>query len=488
MPNLLDSAANLRAALLGREFSARDLLTATLEAIERLNPVLNAVVHEDRALAFRSAAASDERIAQGAGRPLEGLPITIKDSFEVAGMPATAGAPALKTYVPRSDATAVARLRKAGAVIIGKTNVPLFTSDFQTFNSIYGTTHNPWNTGYSPGGSSGGSAAAVATGMSALDLGSDLAGSIRWPAHCCGIFGLKTTWALVPLYGHIPPLPETHLARNPDIVVAGPLARSAADLDLALNVLAGPRDPLAPVEALKPPRKTSAKGLRIALWCDEPFAPVDPSVTEAVNKAALMLERAGAIIDPSARPAFSFAEAWEVFAVLAHALTGAGLPGTVRERFAKSGPIFSKGDLTHRALQMRGFNLETADLLNLQARRARLIEEWARFFESTDVVLCPSAPAGPIRHDHTHDPHARSIEVNGERRPYFDLMLWACLASGGGLPAAAAPVMVGRDGLPRGVQIIAGPFEDRTAIACALMLERLGARFQSPTLSTRAKA
>ncbi|MCI0736429.1 MAG: amidase, partial [Beijerinckiaceae bacterium] len=241
MVNLLDSASNLRAALLTREFTARDLLAATLDSIERLNPALNAIVQMDTGSAWRAAAASDERIAHGEARPLEGLPVTIKDCFDVAGMPASAGAPALRNYVPKEDAPAAARLRRAGANIIGKTNVPIFTGDFQTFNSIYGTTNNPWNHAYSPGGSSGGAAAAIAAGMSALELCSDMAGSIRWPAHCCGIFGLKTTWKLVSAHGHIPPMPDMRIERNPELLSVGPLARSAADLSLVLDIIAGPR-------------------------------------------------------------------------------------------------------------------------------------------------------------------------------------------------------------------------------------------------------
>jgi amidase len=485
MPNLLDSAANLRAALIQRQFSARDLLDATLSAIEHLNPALNAIVCEDAASAWRAAALSDERIAQGNPRLLEGLPITIKDCFEVAGMPTTAGAPAFKDYIPPEDASAIARLRRAGAVIVGKTNVPIFAGDFQTFNSVYGTTNNPWDASFSPGGSSGGAAAAVATGMSALELGSDLGGSIRWPAHCCGIFGLKTTWNLISTYGHIPPVPEMRLERNPEIVIAGPLARSAADLALALDILAGPRDPSVPAKTLPCARKTSPKGLRVALWCDEPCAPVDATVWQAVREAALMLEKAGAIIDPAARPAFPFEEAWEVFAVLSHALVAAGLPEKVRERLVSGEHNYVKGDLSHRALQMRGINLTIPDLLDLQARRRHLREEWGQFFETTDVVLCPPAPTGAIRHDQGRDPHARSIVVNGAERPYFDLMVWACLASGAGLPAAVAPVMLGPDGLPRGVQIIAAPFEDHTAIACAAMLEALGAGFRAPPRASK---
>jgi amidase len=320
--------------------------------------------------------------------------------------------------------------------------------------------------------------------MSALELCSDLGGSIRWPAHCCGIFGLKTTWNLVSTYGHIPPMPELRLERNPELLVAGPLARSAADLALALGVLAGPREPLMPAEALASPRNTTPRGLRVALWLDEPFAPVDATVAAAVRKAALMLAEAGAIVDESVRPAFSFEEAWEVFAVLTHALIGAGLPDKARDKLAAREHDFLTGDLSHRALQARGMRLSTPDFIGIQERRQRLRREWARFFEHIDVVLCPPAPTGPIRHDQKPDPHARSIAVNGNQRPYFDLMLWACLATGAGLPATVAPAMLGVDGLPRGVQIIAASFEDRTAIACAAMLEALGASFKAPPMAS----
>lgn len=482
-PDPCDSASKLRAALLRREFSARELLAATLALIERLNPALNAVIYKNAAAASRAAAVADERIMQGKARPLEGLPITIKDCFEVAGMPACAGAPALKDYLPRQDAVAVAKLREAGAIIIGKTNVPILAGDFQTFNGLFGVTGNPWDKACSPGGSSGGAAVAVATGMSAFELGSDLAGSIRWPAHCCGIFGLKTTWNLISTYGHIPPVPQMRLERNPDLTVAGPLARSAADLGLVLDVLAGPSAAAQKTQMLIPARRISPKGLRVALWCDEPCAPVDATVAAAVLEAARMLEREGAIIDPSLRPSFSFAEAFEIFAVLAHALIGAGLPDKVRERLAGGRQDFLPGDLSHRALQARGMGLTGAELIALQARRQRIREAWARFFQSCDIVLCPPASTGAIPHDQRHDPHTRTIAVNGEARPYFDLMLWACLASCTGLPAAVAPVAIAPDGLPRGVQIIAAPFEDKTAIACAAMIEALGAGFRPPTMA-----
>jgi amidase len=196
-----------------------------------------------------------------------------------------------------------------------------------------------------------------------------------------------------------------------------------------------------------------------------------------------MLEKAGAIVEPAARPAFSFEEAWEVAAILVHALIGIGLPDKIRERLAAREQVFANGDLSHRALQARGMRLETSDFIDIQARRQRLQVEWARFFERFDVVLCPPAPTGAIRHDQRPDPHARFIMVNGMQRPYFDLMPWACLATGAGLPAGVAPVMLGEDGLPRGVQIIAESLGDRTAIACAAMLEALGCGFQAPPLA-----
>ncbi|HKH34498.1 MAG TPA: amidase family protein, partial [Beijerinckiaceae bacterium] len=227
----------LRARLLARALSATELLEATLARITAVNPAVNAVVGLDAGLARAAALECDRRLGAGEARALEGLVILIKDAFDVAGLRSTAGAPAYKDRIPTIDAAPVARLRNAGAVILAKSNVPTFVSDFQSYNPVYGTTNNPWDLARTPGGSSGGAAAAVATGMAAFELASDLGGSARWPAHACGIFGLKTTWGLVPTWGHVPPPPERRTARNVDVMVAGPMARSAADLDLVLPVL-----------------------------------------------------------------------------------------------------------------------------------------------------------------------------------------------------------------------------------------------------------
>jgi len=252
----LDSATAQLGRLADRSISAVELLELHLARIERLNPSLNAVVGLDDTAARAAAVASDARRAAGQVGPLDGLPITIKDAFDVAGLISTAGANAYRDRVPVDDAAAVARLRAAGTIFMGKSNVPVFSGDFQTDNPVYGTTNNPWDLALSPGGSSGGAAVAVATGMSAFELGSDLGSSIRWPCAAAGVYGLKTSWNLVSTWGMVPPPPERRTARNPDLVVAGPIARTTDDIALVLSVIAGGREPgrAAPVTLL-PPRR-----------------------------------------------------------------------------------------------------------------------------------------------------------------------------------------------------------------------------------------
>src|SRR6266849_1336134 len=262
MPDLcLRSATALAAALRRREIGCQELLDRYLERVARLNPALNAIVTLDAERARAAAERADRELASG---PLHGLPMTVKDTFETAGLRTTAGAPVLADYVPASDASAVARLRAAGALIFGKTNTPTFAADAQTYNPVFGTTNNPWDRARSPGGSSGGSAVAMAAGLSALELGSDIGGSIRNPAHYCGVYGHKPTHGIVPGRGHIPGPPGT--LAEVDIGVVGPLARSADDLDLALSVLAGPAEDRgrAWLLELPPPRRGSLREYHVA--------------------------------------------------------------------------------------------------------------------------------------------------------------------------------------------------------------------------------
>jgi amidase len=349
-PGLTSPAHELRDALLNRKIGATELARAALARIAALNSSLNAVVTIDEAAALQAALESERRLAGREARPLEGLPVTIKDALDVAGMVSTAGLPAFRARVPEEDCAVVAHLRAAGAVILGKTNVPVFSGDFQSANPIHGVTNNPWAPDRSPGGSSGGAAVAVATGMAAFEAGTDLGSSIRWPAHATGVFGLKTSWGLVSTWGMVPPPPDRRPPRNVDLVVAGPLARSAADLAMALQVMAGPRHRGLPSTPLKPARASSPQGLRVALLTHDPFGPLAGEVVAGVEAAARMLAGQGAIITPIIRPPVNFHEAYEVFALLNHMVVAYGLPPKVRARIQSQAPGFAAGDLSHRAL------------------------------------------------------------------------------------------------------------------------------------------
>ncbi len=437
--------------------------------------------HDEGALA--AAEAADARIAAGAARPLDGLPITLKDAFDTAGMATACGAPNLRDRIPSEDSVVAARLRAAGATIIGKTNVPVFCGDFQCASPAHGRTANPWNPALSSGGSSGGAAVAVATGMASFEVGTDQGSSIRWPAAANGICGLKTSWGLISTWGVVPPPPEKRTARNVDVVAAGPMTRHAGDLDLIAAALAGPRNPALSAPALPAPRRMEPKGLRVAVWLDEPFAPVDGRVADGVRAAAKALADAGATVDEAARPSFRFEEAYEVFALLNHWLVGYGLPARVRDKIAARASSFAHGDLSHAALQARGMLMTPGLYQELNARRLKLKRQWAQFFTRFDVVLCPPAPVSFLPHQDDPNVMARTIEVDGAPRPYLDFLLWAGLAAGCDLPAASAPCGFTPEGMPRGVQIIAPLMEDRTASATAGMIQDAFGGFRAPPLA-----
>jgi amidase len=441
-----DSASTLLAALRDRQVSSRELLEAYLHRIAVRNPALNAVVTLDVDRARAAADAADVATARGhATGALHGLPMTIKDSLETAGMRTTAGAPDLAAYVPASDADAVARLRREGAIIFGKTNLPVYAMDWQSTNPVFGTTNNPWDLDRTPGGSSGGAAAAVAAGLTGLELGSDIRGSLRQPAHNSGVFTLKPSFGIVPTRGHIPGPPGT--LSTPDMAVLGPIARSADDLDLALDVLAGP-DPAAATAwrlRLPPARGRSLGDYRIGVWLDDPTCPVDANVLAVLLHAVDQLRTAGARLDDQARP-LRLDEASDVFERLFAAAVSPG----------------------------------AADWNHVNEHRHQLRARWATFFENYDALLTPVAPVAAIHHDHTPDVASRTITVNGAARPYTDLSTWTGLAGGSYLPAAVAPVGLTTNGLPIGIQVIAPYLEDRTAVDLARHLEHVLGGFQAP--------
>jgi amidase len=477
---LLSPVGEQIALLRGGAISSVELTRLALRRIDALNPELTAVIARDDAAALGAATVSDRRLADGSARPLEGLPFTLKDAFDTVGMASACGAPNLKGRIPADDSVVAARLKAAGAVLVGKTHVPVFCGDFQCASPDHGRTSNPWNAAFSSGGSSGGAAAAVSTGMASFDVGTDQGGSIRWPSAANGICGLKTSWGLISTWGVIPPPPEKRTARNVDVVAAGPMTRHARDLDLLLPLLTGPRNAALPGPVLPAPRRVDPRDLRVALWLDEPFAPVDRRVAEGVRAAGKALADAGAIVDLAARPSFRFEEAYELFALLNHWLVGYGLPAKVRDRIAAKASAFAPGDLSHAALQARGMRMTPSLYQELNARRLRLKRQWAQFFTRWDVLLCPPAPVAFLPHQDDPNVMSRTLDVDGAPRPYLDFLHWAALAAGCDLPAASAPCGFTAEGMPRGVQIVAPAMEDRTAIAVAAMVQDAFGGFRPP--------
>ncbi|MEM7254749.1 MAG: amidase family protein, partial [Pseudomonadota bacterium] len=312
------SAHRLAELIKSKEVGCEELLTHYLDRVERHNPALNAIIVLDAERAIGQAKAADKALANGDDcGPLHGVPMTIKESYDVAGLPTTFGDPAFKDNVATEDALSVSRLKEAGAIIFGKTNVPLRLADFQSYNDIYGTTNNPWDTDRGPGGSSGGSAAALAAGLTGFESGSDIGGSIRNPAHFCGVFGHKPTWGLLPPRGHALP----GIKAQSDLSVIGPMGRSADDLQLGVDVMAGPDEIHARGLRLQLPKPTQRHlgDYRVAVWAQEPFAPVSSDTTERLMAIGRCIERAGGEVSYDARPAFSATHAWDVFQTLLQA-------------------------------------------------------------------------------------------------------------------------------------------------------------------------
>jgi amidase len=474
------SASQLLRALRRRTTTSRDLLEQSLERVARLNPALNAVVTLDAERARAAADAADRAIeADSPLGPLHGLPITVKDTYETAGVRTTCGVPELSGHVPKGDAVSVARLRAAGAVIFGKTNTPTWAGDWQTTNPVFGTTHNPWDATRTPGGSSGGSAVAIAAGLAALELGSDIGGSIRVPAHCCGVFGHKPSHGLVPQRGHIPGPPGT--LSEYDLNCIGPIARSAEDLALALGVLAGPLPENAHAVSLRLPRPRARRleAFRVAAWLDDPAARIDTEMRDLLEAATATLERAGAKVDRHARPEVDLAEAIETYVTLLSPVMSLTFPEEVARQMAQVGdqvPDDAPGLIPASA---RAYAVRHRDWLRAHERREAIRARWAAFFGDFDVLLCPVmlTPAFPLDDSEFA---GRTLQVNGEMRPYLENIRWPGLITMALLPATVIPVGRTRAGLPVGVQIVGPYLEDGTPLAFARAAERALGGFVPP--------
>ncbi|WP_157088643.1 amidase [Bradyrhizobium jicamae] len=477
------SVSELRALLDARKVSAVELLEQSVRRIEALDSRINAVVVRDFERGLATAVQADAALARGERGPLLGIPMTVKESFNVAGLPTTWGLPAGRDWRPAEDAVAAARLKAAGAVILGKTNLAIAIADWQSFNPIYGTTNNPWDITRTAGGSSGGSAAALAAGYVPLELGSDLSGSTRIPAHLCGVFAHKPTSNLVPQRGHAPlrsPALATDLTSG--LGVCGPMARTAADLSLALDVLAGPdeSDALAYRLTLPPARHGALKDFRVLMLDSHPLLPVASEIRAALDQLAGRLSAAGAKVARSSALLPDLAETARLHTRMVRNFVAFGRPPEFFKQHQDEVAALKPDDDSLKAWRTRAPLLNHHQWMAAEIARARLRQQWAALFREFDVVLCPPFSVVAFPHDQKPDQEQRTIDIDGETHPYLSLIVWSTVATPPGLPATVMPVGRSKAGLPIGVQIIGPLFEDRTPLVFAGLLEREFGGFVRP--------
>jgi amidase len=470
-------ATDMLAALAAGRISSVELLQAELARHEKTRGDLNAVVAVDLDRAMAQARAADDLRAKGeAGGLLAGLPMTVKDTFDVVGMPASSGLETLRRR-QAEDAAAVRHAKAAGAVIWGKTNTPVLAGDWQTYNGLYGTTNNPWDQSRTSGGSSGGAAVALASGVTALEIGSDIGGSLRVPASFCGIYSHKPTWGLVDQHGHVPPSPGSWSER--DLNVVGPMARSARDLRLLLAVLED-----GPLAAKAPP--SDLKEARIALWMDEPTFPLDAEVRTVVESFAAELSAAGAQVTPIASPvhAPTLMAAYQTLlgAVLGEDMPPSQIRSMTRMRGIARWQMARGAAPTSQAAMILAYTATHREWMAADAVRRRLRREIGAVFERFDVILAPITPVTAFPHDHRAFGKRRLKLSTGEQVPYVSMMNWIGLATALHLPATAIPAGPASSGLPVGVQLIGPQNGDAKCLALAQAIEEAIRGFTPPSM------
>ena len=479
------SITELTKALRSQKISALELLAHTVARIEVLDRRINAVVVRDFDRAKDAARAADAALARGEQRALLGVPVTLKEPFNVAGLPTTWGFPEFKDFVPTEDALVVSRLKQAGAVIIGKTNIPVGLREFQSYNDLYGTTGNPWDVSRSPGGSSGGSAAALAAGFGPLSLGSDIGGSIRVPAHFCGVFGHKPTLGLVPVRGYSLP-PARPVPGHGDLAVVGPMTRYASDLALSLDVVAGPdeaREGIGYQLALRAPRHADIRNFKVLVIDSHPLIPASNAVRTAIGALAERLSNLGTKVVRESASLPNLADSVRLYMKLLDAARSPRLSPDAFIEAQRRSAALSPADHSLRAERMRGTTMSHREWLAADAVRLQLQQQWHALFREFDVVVYPSAAVPAFPQDHSEPIEARRLDIDGQAHPYLEAcFIWADPATTCGLPATAVPIGRSDTGLPIGVQVIGPYLEDRTTIAFAGLLEREFGGFVPPPL------
>ncbi len=469
--DILDlDATDQLAALAARRITAMDLLGLAMARQSQTHDQLNVVVATDTEQAMAQARASDMRRARGEPLgALEGLPMTLKDTLDVIGMPASAGLAALRDR-RSGDSTVAARARAAGAILWGKTNVPVMAGDWQSFNGLYGASNNPWNLSRTTGGSSGGAAAALATGITALEIGSDIGGSLRVPANFCGIYSHKPSWGAVCQRGHVPPHPGARAPR--DINVIGPMARSARDLKHLFSVIADH-----PHQAEAAP---DLRSLRVGLWLDEPRFPLDPEVRAVIEAYAASLAAAGVHIDPVSSPVDSQVLR-DTYTVLLGAILGADLSPEQYQAMAAQRPALLAAN-DPAALSLLAYTASHLEWMEANETRAALVDQVALALAPYDVIIAPVSPVVAFPHDHAPFRSRRLTPSTGEAFTYNSMLDWVALASLCHLPATCVPAGLTPGGMPVGVQLIGSNGADAHNLAVAESFSAIRAFIPPPMI------
>src|SRR5271156_2594667 len=474
------SAAEMAVALVAKSVSSVELAEAAIARIEAVDAEINAVCVRDFAAARAAARAADARLADGERGPLLGVPMTIKESINLVGTPTTWGSVEAKDFVPGEDALAVQRVKAAGAVILGKTNVPVMLGDWQSYNDVYGVTRNPYDLGRSPGGSS----ASLAAGYGPLSIGSDIGVSLRVPAHFCGVFAHKPTHDLVPPRGSVPPRVPA-LPGSIDLSVIGPMARSADDLEALLDVIAGPDDldqAVAYGLALPPPRHAGFADFRVLVLDAHPQGATEGCVVSAIDRLAAGLQKAGAAVSHRSELLPDLTSVSRLYTRLLFATFASRWPETVYAKMLEGAAALGADDETLRAEKLRGATMTFREWFADNVKRHGLRARWRAFFREFDAVICPVAPTPAFPHDHSPDQDSRTLMINGAPHPYSDSFFWAGVVTLPGLPATALPIGRSPEGLPIGAQIIGPWLEDRTPLALAGVIEREFWGFEPPAV------
>lgn len=476
--NPFDTAVTLARKVRSGAIRSEDLLDRYLDRLKKHNGTVNAVIVLDEETARRDAQEADRAVGKGKPLgPLHGVPMTIKESFNLTGKPTTFGFTHFRDNIASADAVAVTRLKQAGAVVFGKTNVPPALADGQSANDIYGRTNNPWNLERSPGGSSGGSAAALAAGLTGLELGSDIASSLRNPAHYCGVYAHKPTYGICSSKGQS--LRERHASG--DISVIGPMARSAHDLELTFRIIADAYSEPSP-GMFRRPREcdvTSFAGLKIGAVLNDDYAEVDQSISNQIATLAEFLRKEGADVRVGWRPNLDSERVHNVYELLMRAEIAKDLAPDQLEalRLEAADPNRPKSEL--RETVLKGSLMSHREWLHLNEERHAMCSQWRQFFEECDILLCPVLSSTAFPHD-TRPPAWRSLMVNGREIPFARQLFWAGYTGAFFLPSTAVPIGMSDDGLPIGIQIVGDQLDDIKCMRFAQLLEQRYRAFVPP--------